>query len=285
MKSYLLSRFMIGILSFTVASQIIGTFFVLQIPPEKNIFFSFFFLWLSFLFFMRVVDDTIDKEHDDIFYKNRSVQQGQLDLKILMRFSLLILAIVSTYFWLTYGAWTTVYIVLAILHTFLWFIWFWFWKNFRFQHIIIYHILNSIGLSFIQILLYSLILNEESSYTIIILHFIMIFLNNFLIEVVRKIKHSDEKSHNDDYISLLGERQNNRLILSLISSIVVITTTIFFLEWSLWTIWLIIYVLLSVFLIFRYLIYSHTHTKTDKNIVIFGSLLFYLASNCIYFFL
>lgn len=285
MKSYLLSRFMIGILSFTVASQIVGTFFVLQIPFEKNIFFSFFFLWLSFLFFMRVVDDTIDKEHDDVFYKHRSVQQGQLDLRILMKSSLLILVIVSAYFWLTYGAQATVYIFLAIFNTFLGFIWYWFWKSFRFQHIIVYHILNSIGLSLIQILLYSLLLNEESSYTIIILHFIMIFLNNFLIEVVRKIKHSDEKSHNDDYISLLGERQNNRLILNLVGSIVVITTVIFFLGWSLWNIWLMVYILLWTVLILRYILYSHNRSRNNKNIVILGSLLFYLASNCIYFFL
>ncbi len=285
MKSYLLSRFMIGILSLTVASQIVGTFFVLEIPFEKTIFFSFFFLWLSFLFFMRVVDDTIDKEHDNIYYKNRSVQQGQLDLKILMRASLFILCSISIYFWLKYGIWATTYIFLAISNTFLGFIWFWFWKNFRFQHIIIYHILNSIGLSIIQILLYSLLINEIHSYPIVVLHFTMIFLNNFLIEVVRKIKHSDEISHHDDYISLLGERQNNWLILSLISVIIFITIVIFSIGWSLWNIWLISYMLFWTLLIFRYVLYSRTRSKDNKNIVILGTLLFYLGSNCIYYFL
>lgn len=285
MKSYFLSRFMVGILSCTVASQIAGTFFVLEIPFETTIFFSFFFLWLSFLFFMRVVDDTIDKEHDDIYYKNRSIQRGELDLNLLMKISLFILVIVSIFFWLNYGVYTIIYLLLAISNTFLGFIWFWFWKKFRFQHMISYHMFNSIGLSIIQILLYSLLIDEISSYPIVTLHFTMIFLNNFLIEVVRKIKHSDEKSHNDDYISLLGEKQNTILILSLISFIIFITILIFSIGWSLWSIELLLYILYWLFIIFCYISYSRAHTKSNKNIVILGTLLFYLGSNCIYFFL
>ncbi len=277
---------MIWLLFFTISSQIIWTFFVLNIQFNINDYFLFLLLWFSYLFYMRVIDDYIDRDHDNQFYKERSIQKWTIKLKTLFIYSIIFLSFTSLFFLFNYWIISVLFILLAIVNTYFSIYWYWFWPNFRFKKIIYYHFLNSIWLIMIQFCLYySLIVDYSNLWTLIFLHFSMIFLNNFLIEVIRKIKSKDEKSNKDDYISILWKVKNFYLIISLLIIIIIINVVIFYIYWKIISYWLLIYILYSILIIFLVYRYYNNPVKIYKNLALLGALLFYIYSNLIYYYL
>lgn len=285
MKEYFLSRYMIGLLFFTVSSQVIGTFWVFGKPIILREYLIFLFLWLIFLFYMRVVDDYNDRDHDATFYRERSLQRWIIDLKKLFLSAFIALWIIAIIFLWFFGIIPVVLIFLAVGNTSLSILWFGLGKNLRFQNILLYHFLNSFGLSLIQVCLYFVLWEDAISWILVGLHFALMFTNNFLIEVVRKLKSKHEVSHNDDYISLIGKTWNyvgiNILVLMLITGNILL----FFLFGNLFHYWLTLYIFFGLLILFLCFLYYKNNSKKRKNTLIIGSLLFYLFSNFVYFFL
>lgn len=276
---------MVGILVFTVSSQIIGTFAVLNKDIDALLFFSFLFLWLIVLFFMRVVDDYIDSEHDWEHYRDRSLQKGEVSFQKLVASSIMLLGIISLYFTILFWSSTLIFICIAIWNTLLSIFSFGFDKSFRFDHIIAYHILNSIGISSIQILLYFLLDADWSSSRVLFLHFLLVFFNNFLLEVTRKLKSKDEVSHHDDYISILGKNINSLLIFFLFLAIFIVNMMIYSMQSDHGGVAFFLYSLFFLgwlYCLWRY----HFHaSKRNKKILLGYSLIFYLYSNTLFLFI
>ena len=283
MINYFLTRFPILLILCTSLSQIVGTFFTLRIPINHHIIWIFLLFSLLFLFFIRVVDDYKDKEHDNIHYPERAIQNGQINLNILMKIASIGMIFGLGLLCYFFGIITFIFAFLWVLNNLLGIIWFWYGRDYKFKHIFLYSLLNGLSLAFVQLALYSVTEIQPYAYSYVgVLFFLMVFCNNQLLEVARKIRYKWEIKHGDSYMELLGNTKSFHLlvstvlmitILNVLMSAIIETNHYSALFYSLWACSLIILIWL----------FQKLQTRTLKYSILFASVVFYVISNLLHF--
>jgi 4-hydroxybenzoate polyprenyltransferase len=82
---------------------VVGTFLAFRVPVDFRDYGMLLVLGLAYLFFMRVIDDFNDRDHDAKYYPERSIQRGDLNLRKLLWIAGIVMAIVVVGFGYAYG--------------------------------------------------------------------------------------------------------------------------------------------------------------------------------------
>lgn len=285
MINYFLTRFPILLMACTSLSQILGTFFVLRIPIDTNIVCVFLIFSLLFLFFIRVIDDYKDREHDSKHYPERAIQSGQIDLRMLLTIAsvgiICWLGLLWYFFWLL----PFIFASLWVANNLLGILWFWYGRDYKFKHIFFYSILNGLSLAFIQLALYSVSDIQSYAYSYVgILFFLMVYSNNHLFEIARKIRSKWDARHGDSYIELLGERRSFYLLASTIFIITLINVLISEEIGTSYQLTLLYCLSTCLFIILLWW-FQKLQTRKLKYSVLSVTILFYMVSNLLHFYL
>ncbi len=283
MINYFLTRFPILLITCTSLSQILGTFFVLRIPIDTNIVCVFLIFSLLFLFFIRVIDDYKDREHDSKHYPERAIQSGQINLKILLKIALVGIIFGLWLLWYFFWLLPFIFASLWVANNLLGILWFWYGRDYKFKHIFFYSILNGLSLAFIQLALYSVSEIQSYAYSYAgILFFLMVYCNNHLFEIARKIRSRRDVRHGDSYMELLGEQTNLYLLTSTIFIITLINVLI---SGEIGTSYqlTILYCLSASFFIILLWWFQKLQTRKLKYSVLSATILFYMMSNLLHF--
>ena len=283
MINYFLTRFPILLILCTSLSQIVGTFFTLRIPINHHIIWIFLLFSLLFLFFIRVVDDYKDKEHDNIHYPERAIQNGQINLNILMKIASIGMIFGLGLLWYFFGIITFIFAVLWVLNNLLGIIWFWYGREYKFKHIFLYSLLNGLSLAFVQLALYGVAEIQPYAHSYVgVLFFLMVFCNNQLFEVARKIRSKWNTRHGDSYMELLGERKNFYLLISIIFIITLINILINGEVGTSYQFTLLYSLSACLFIILLWW-FQKLQTHKLKYSVLSVTILFYMMSNLLHF--
>lgn len=283
MINYFLTRFPILLILCTSLSQIVGTFFTLRIPIDHHIVWIFLLFSLLFLFFIRVVDDYKDKEHDNIHYPERAIQNGQINLNILMKIASIGMIFGLGLLWYFFGIITFIFAVLWVLNNLLGIIWFWYGREYKFKHIFLYSLLNGLSLAFVQLALYGVAEIQPYAHSYVgVLFFLMVFCNNQLFEVARKIRSKWNTRHGDSYMELLGERKNFYLLISIIFIITLINILINGEVGTSYQFTLLYSLSACLFIILLWW-FQKLQTHKLKYSVLSVTILFYMMSNLLHF--
>ena len=283
MINYFLTRFPILLILCTSLSQIVGTFFTLRIPIDHHIVWIFLLFSLLFLFFIRVVDDYKDKEHDNIHYPERAIQNGQINLNILMKIASIGMIFGLGLLWYFFGIITFIFAFLWVLNNLLGIIWFWYGREYKFKHIFLYSLLNGLSLAFVQLALYGVAEIQPYAHSYVgVLFFLMVFCNNQLFEVARKIRSKWNTRHGDSYMELLGERKNFYLLISIIFIITLINILINGEVGTSYQFTLLYSLSACLFIILLWW-FQKLQTHKLKYSVLSVTILFYMMSNLLHF--
>ena len=283
MINYFLTRFPILLILCTSLSQIVGTFFTLRIPINHHIIWIFLLFSLLFLFFIRVVDDYKDKEHDNIHYPERAIQNGQINLNILMKIASIGMIFGLGLLWYFFGIITFIFAFLWVLNNLLGIIWFWYGREYKFKHIFLYSLLNGLSLAFVQLALYGVAEIQPYAHSYVgVLFFLMVFCNNQLFEVARKIRSKWNTRHGDSYMELLGERKNFYLLISIIFIITLINILINGEVGTSYQFTLLYSLSACLFIILLWW-FQKLQTHKLKYSVLSVTILFYMMSNLLHF--
>lgn len=278
-NEYQKERFPFAVLIFTTGIIILSSYAVINQEFHLFTFFLTLFFSLSFLFHIRVKDEERDFFDDSKYHKQRPIQKGIINLSELkcIDYSLLVISIIL----LIIGFKKALPIFLIGLV----FIFFsskdFFIRKKIINKPILYHLLNSIQMIILIFFIYLIINPNFKLNNLIIIHIIFVQLCIFLIEVVRKIKPSENQENlNDSYLSKLGIKKLKYLLLILFLSMfltfIIIITTI---KSNL----LIISISLISLFICMYWLFGNINKIKIQNMLLSCSLIYYLLLNLLIF--
>ena len=214
---YQKERFPLQILIFTTISSVLASYAVAGENAGIKEIILVFFAALFFIFHIRVIDESRDTEYDKKFYPNRPVQTGFISLKELFYadiIGIIFIVVVAT----IYGKASIILALAMFLFTLL------AWKDFFTQKLfldkpLLYHIVNSPQMIMLQLFIFAVFTGSFEMTKAMWWLAALVYLNIFVLEVIRKIKRPDVKGEAGDvYSKSLGF--NSALIFTMILAMI-----------------------------------------------------------------
>jgi hypothetical protein len=273
-------RFPLRILVFTTLSSILASAAVSGNKANITDYFAAFFVCLFLVFHIRVIDESRDCIHDSIYYPDRPINTGKISLKELFLIDLVGMFISLTIV-LIYGQTSTLWFMAIILFTTF------AWKDFfmaklLFDKPLLYHIINSPQMVLIQLLIYSILSHSDKISQIMWIQLLLLYINIFILEVVRKIKlKTEETTAQDTYSKSMGYCKS--LLFTLILAIG--AYVIFY--WLITNIsnkpivFLIIGTVIAVFSVESIISHIYIKTKASEKYLLLSVLMVYIGFNVI----
>lgn len=205
---YQLERFPLFILIFTTTSVVLSTAAIV-VPHFSSDLIPLLIVGttsvLLYLFHIRVVDEVRDSSHDSRFHQDRPVQRGLIslgELRAVNRIGLVVFAAISIYL-----GWQTALIGAALLtYTHIAGKDFFVADHIR-DRFLTYNAVNLVQMLLLQVYLYSVFTARLTFSRLVFAHLLFVFVDNVLLEILRKIKiETEESPGNDTYSARLGFR-------------------------------------------------------------------------------
>lgn len=281
---YQKERFPLAILLFTTLSSVLATVavvgdFVVTIVDILLVFSAAMF----FLFHVRVIDESRDAEYDKKYYPDRPVQKGAITLKELFIVDLIgIIFIILIAF--VYGKYTLlITLALFIFTTLAWRDFF--MPKFFLNKPMLYHIINSPQMILLQIFMFTAFTGSFKITKIMCLLVAIVYMNIFILEVIRKIKRPGlTKEPGDVYSKALGFKGSLYFTLFL----TIVAGGFFF-----WLMYELItksnsYLIAGFVIIGLFLVNTIGHlikkSKTTEKLMLLGGVILYVGVNIVIFF-
>jgi 4-hydroxybenzoate polyprenyltransferase len=211
--SFIKERFPIHILTFTTLSSILASMSVISGEVYSWQILIAFTVTTLLLFHIRVIDERRDYDNDTLLHPERPVQQGVISLKNLFVISICGLAfsmIMAVY--LGGPAW----VIIIVFIGFTTFAAFDFLSSGYFKNKpVIYHIVNSPQMILLQWMIFAFISWSLKITFPMFLLMLLIYINIFIMEVVRKVKISAEETA-DTYSAILGMKKSIFFLIALV---------------------------------------------------------------------
>jgi 4-hydroxybenzoate polyprenyltransferase len=272
------NRFPIKILGFTTLASILSSAAILNYEVTIWQILSVFFAILFLMFHIRVIDESRDFANDLNNHTDHPIHTGIISLKQL--FFIDIVGIIIALILSVLNDLNTL-IILALFFVITSIAWkdFFLKKYFSGKNIL-YHLVNSPQMILLQLYIFTLYtghLEYSSSMWILVL---FIYINIFILEVVRKIKISKEESKvNDTYSSSIGFRKSLLFLFSLsMSSFIVYSWLMRLLNISDLK---ILFSILPLFVLLTIAIILHLNKKSkiSEKILLLSTILQYVGLN------
>ena len=208
-------RFPLKILVFTTAATVMTSAAILGYSACWCKVVMAFFTIMFFLYHIRVIDESRDFGQDSQLYPGRPVQRGLITIRELFLIDLIGIALIILFS--VYSGWNTVVMTIAVfLFTTL------AWKDFFLQKFfadkpLLYHIVNSPQMALILILVYTMYTGTMHISPVMWMHLGFVYVNIFILEMIRKIKvGTDESAGTDTYSVTMGYKRSLLFTLGLI---------------------------------------------------------------------
>jgi 4-hydroxybenzoate polyprenyltransferase len=275
---YQANRFPLKILGFTTLASVLSSAAILNYEVNIWLILAAYFAILFLMFHIRVVDESRDFTTDSINRKDHPIHTGIIGLKQLIIIDIIGIVIVITLSILN-GINALIILGLFLLFTAV------AWKNFFLGEYfkgknILYHLVNSPQMIILQLYIFTLYTGNVKYSSVMWMLVLFIYLNIFILEVVRKIKISKEDSKvKDTYSSSIGYRKSILFLYFLsISSFIVYFLLMNFLDTS--TVKILISILpLFLLLTFSILFHLKRKSKLSEKILLLSTVLQYVGLN------
>lgn len=277
---YQKERFPLQILIFTTISSVLASNAVTGNSASIIDIILVFFASLFFIFHIRVIDESRDAEYDKKFYPDRPVQMGFISLKELFIADIVGLIFIATVA-ILYGKVSTILALVMFLFTLF------AWKDFFIQKFfldkpLLYHLINSPQMLLLQFFIFAVFVESFQITKAMWLLAGLIYLNIFILEVIRKINRPNASGDAGDvYSKSLGF--NGAMIFTMILAI--ISAVLFVLlnnEMKTENITHLIvgFAIIALF-VFSILAHIIKKSKTTEKIMLLGGVILYVGLNIV----
>lgn len=271
-------RFPIKILGFTTLASVLSSAAILNYDVNIWQILSAYFAILFFMFHIRVIDESRDFANDSINHSDHPIHKGLISLKQLFILDIvgitiaLILSVING---------INALIIISMFFVFTSLAWkdFFLKKYFKGKNIL-YHLVNSPQMILLQLYIFTLYTGSLEYSTSMWMLVLFIYINIFILEVVRKIKISKEESKvNDTYSSSIGYRKSLLFLYSLsISSFIVYLWLMHILDLS--NVKIILSILpLLIILTIAIVLHLKKKSKFSEKILLLSTVLQYVGLN------
>lgn len=276
-------RFPIRILFFTTLAVVLSSAAVLSYSVSWQQVILNLLATLVFLYHIRVIDESRDLEHDNQNHPTRPVQRGLISLKelFIIDFLFFVIFIITS---ILYGVPSKIYGAALLVFSFL------AWKDFfggakLKNQFYLYNGINMLQMVLLQLFIYAVFTNSFQMSRVMWIHLLFVVFNTVIMEIVRKIKSSDEEDKGKDTYSWhLGYARSLYMFyfFSLINYITFI--------WMMYTIspHMGIYLVISIVLFLLLSVASFTHLfkkkKRTENLLLLSTVVSYVGLNLLIYF-
>lgn len=192
-------RFPLKILSFTTIAVVLSSAAILGYRISIWQIVLNFVACMTYLYHIRVIDESRDEEHDRSYHPDRPVQRGLISIRELFFIDLTGLALfVLCMLW--YGLPTIIYGIILLVFSLA------AWKDFFLgdrlkRHFLLYNAVNMFQMVLLQLFIYALFTGSYSITPVMWIHLLFVIFNTIILEFVRKIKTSEDESQGQDTYS------------------------------------------------------------------------------------
>jgi len=276
---YQQKRFPIKYLFFTTSASVLCSAAVLSYEVSIFSIVAAFFAVMFFLFHVRVIDEFRDFNDDAKNHPDNPIHSGIISLKQLFAVDIVgvvLIIIISVY----YGTGTMIFAAALIVFTTL------ASKDFFLRKIILkyntlYHIINSPQMILLQMYIFALLTGSVISSKIVWLLILFVYLNIFVLEVVRKIKISTEEPiSTDTYSKSMGFKKS--LIFNYILSFLSIASYIWIIveqQTNNSLIYIVLSIPVLIFLSVATLKHIKIATKKTEKFLLLSVMIMYVSLN------
>lgn len=280
---YQKERFPLQILIFTTISSVLASYAVAGENAGIKEIILVFFAGLFFIFHIRVIDESRDAEYDKKFYPNRPVTKGFISLKELFYadiIGIIFILVVA----LIYGKASIIIALAMFVFTLL------AWKDFFIEKFLLdkpllYHLVNSPQMIMLQLFIFAVFTRSFQMTKAMWLLAALVYLNIFILELIRKIKRPTVSGDAGDVYSK-SLSFNGALIFTMILALISAVLFVFLLNDL--QIENIIYFIVGFIIIAMFVVSILGHiikkSKTTEKIMLLGGVILYIGLNMVVYF-